>query len=656
MEVPSSSSSSSSSSSFCSSSEPETPLHERVEQMYASYMQLPRELCAASRPSSPMSEERIADWKDHISHAVKVARGETTNPKWGYVSRITQLACTDRGYVGIAPGVRMADGRKAPLDMRFNRVLPETDVEWEEYERRWYDAVALGGKKAQDLSDAKFASTAPRTSKYWPKPVEEPPAVEEQPAAASSSRPAQQLSKAAVIHAKVSRWQAEVVTDPDDEPPSQPAASQCLADGKTKTRDQPPTDVKSSRSAASKPKATPPRPYASAQHDPHPMAIDGSSQPRSPRGGQRPSASSQDREHHRIEDLPELSFLPPSFPSQLQTSTPPPNFKRHKPAPIAPCSPPPSASQTPHSSRSFDPSRPQRQDPPLASSSQPPSSPAHRLLKRARTPNSSADVCMDVSQSPLSKVPPAKKARTGPNAEQEPPSSGPQPVPPSTPPPTSSLNAPVTPISRGKGLGNAKGLPVPTTPDRHNLPTLTELLASSRRSKPRPRPPSRKHTPNHRAAVKAKPASEQHEEDESALPAVAENDREPSPAKTYFSSPASGSSDSGSVVHRSPVSPLFSQNPGAFAPAAVSSQRPGAMDDDPFLVRASQGLSQSQGLLGMGYNSQFDVEGEVGRVSELLERDVDFNGWLRDLDEAEEMPQSQSQNQSRSQGTVGVGY
>jgi len=38
----------------------------------------------------------------------------------------------------------------------------------------------------------------------------------------------------------------------------------------------------------------------------------------------------------------------------------------------------------------------------------------------------------------------------------------------------------------------------------------------------------------------------------------------------------------------------------------------------------------------MGYNSQFDIEGEVGRVSELLERDVDFEGWLRDVDENED--------------------
>jgi len=39
----------------------------------------------------------------------------------------------------------------------------------------------------------------------------------------------------------------------------------------------------------------------------------------------------------------------------------------------------------------------------------------------------------------------------------------------------------------------------------------------------------------------------------------------------------------------------------------------------------------SSGYLAMGYDSQFDVEGQVDRVSELLERDVDFDGWLRDI-------------------------
>ena len=135
---------------------------------------------------------------------------------------------------------------------------------------------------------------------------------------------------------------------------------------------------------------------------------------------------------------------------------------------------------------------------------------------------------------------------------------------------------------------------------------------------------------------------------------------EPSPSKTYFSSPASGSSDSevGDAVRaRSPESPLFaplahshvfSQDPGAFAPRFVSSQKPSGQaavdaDDDPFTMTqpsaadadadaGGAGLAKgSSGFFAMGYSSQFDVEGRVEQVSEILERDVDFNGWLRDL-------------------------
>lgn len=41
------------------------------------------------------------------------------------------------------------------------------------------------------------------------------------------------------------------------------------------------------------------------------------------------------------------------------------------------------------------------------------------------------------------------------------------------------------------------------------------------------------------------------------------------------------------------------------------------------------------GMVGMGYNSQFDLEGQIGEVSDLLERDVDFDGWLRDIPEVD---------------------
>lgn len=37
----------------------------------------------------------------------------------------------------------------------------------------------------------------------------------------------------------------------------------------------------------------------------------------------------------------------------------------------------------------------------------------------------------------------------------------------------------------------------------------------------------------------------------------------------------------------------------------------------------------------MAYNSQFDVEGQVGMVSDLLDKDVHFEDWIRDIPEVE---------------------
>ncbi|GBE82872.1 hypothetical protein SCP_0412590 [Sparassis crispa] len=375
----------------------------------------------------------------------------------------------------------------------------------------------------------------------------------------------------------------------------------------------------------------------------------------------------------RIGELSEMSFLPPSFPSQLRTSTPQQlekvkaPSKQRKPAPIP---------HEPHISLSSSPqSQPGRIAarglPPDTSSSQPAYSPSRRAVKRPRHSTPTSKVGGVPTTLGLSYVtPPPKRVR----GEPVPPSS--EAPPPSTPPTATSELNPITPsrpVPSSKGLGNAKGLPVPTTPNRQGLPTLTELLASSRRSKPRPRPPSRKIRSETKPQLhNTKPMGVGVEDD--VLPLYEEDeieDPEPSPAKTYLSSPASGSSDSpGSTRHRprSPISPLFTQQPDVFAPALASTQR---LDVRAGLVGAGAGThgsgrpllaGGSSGFFG-GYNSQFDVEGQIGRVSELLERDVDFEGWLRDVPDVEEeekacpaqgMSQSQSQSQSQGQGELMV--
>lgn len=104
----------------------------------------------------------------------------------------------------------------------------------------------------------------------------------------------------------------------------------------------------------------------------------------------------------------------------------------------------------------------------------------------------------------------------------------------------------------------------------------------------------------------------------------------PSPTKSvksYFSAPDSDPGDSpvkANLLLESPVGPMLSyaQNASGFLPQLTSTQ----MDKgSPIPGRTNSGI------LGMGYSSQFDIERHVDRVSELLEKDVDFDGWLRDV-------------------------
>lgn len=251
--------------------------------------------------------------------------------------------------------------------------------------------------------------------------------------------------------------------------------------------------------------------------------------------------------------------------------------------------------------------------------------------------------------------------------------------------------------------------------DRDRLPHTNQLLASSRRSRPRPRPPSRhgNRTPVPSNSNQSGKIKEGGDGDE--LPrADAELDRPKTPERSQsaiFSSPASGSTAStvspnihraGNIFAGGQGSPLamrergrmlasggidvspprlgsgvlpgvrpgvtgsgllrdvlpasdFTNLTGVFEPQMVSTQQ--RRDDNIFPKRRafagmeeSQSLPQSQeqsqgyalsqspgyggggglGFGGMGYSSQFDVEGGVEQVSGILERDVDFEAWLRD--------------------------
>lgn len=105
-------------------------------------------------------------------------------------------------------------------------------------------------------------------------------------------------------------------------------------------------------------------------------------------------------------------------------------------------------------------------------------------------------------------------------------------------------------------------------------------------------------------------------------------EKKPSPTKSYFSSHAASPSLSPvttrNLLLQSPESPVFSftqDNNNNFRPPYTSTQDGAKRPLGP----------TSSGVFGMGYSSQFDIEKHVDRVSELLERDVDFDSWLRDV-------------------------
>lgn len=189
------------------SSEISLSLNEVVARRHAAFISLPEELCPASRPSSPTSEDRVLTLKTRIMAAVHTAGGDTTHPKWGYVSRMARPGCTHRKYISIAPGRRIGDGRTATVGKKFKWELPETAEEWAGYERRFEKAVAEEEErkkaKESDKTKAKAKANAKqhRTSKYFEKKTAE----EQQP-----EPPSRPSSKAEVIREKVERWQAQV--------------------------------------------------------------------------------------------------------------------------------------------------------------------------------------------------------------------------------------------------------------------------------------------------------------------------------------------------------------------------------------------------------------------------------------------------------------
>ena len=177
----------------------------------------------------------------------------------------------------------------------------------------------------------------------------------------------------------------------------------------------------------------------------------------------------------------------------------------------------------------------------------------------------------------------------------------------------------------------------PQTPERKAL--TTDPLATSRKSLPRPRPPSRKR--------RLQGAGDHGDDCDGG--AVSEGgtgyDSPPSRSeRSYFSSPVSGSSD-GSVhvpaydIPDSPTSPFgFTQNPSRFVPLGESTQsgyKDGMRPLNDISDRQGRKSSQNGSLAGtfeLAYNSQYDVDARINDVSHFLEKDVDVRHWIRDTE------------------------
>ncbi|KZP16085.1 hypothetical protein FIBSPDRAFT_958272 [Athelia psychrophila] len=330
----------------------------------------------------------------------------------------------------------------------------------------------------------------------------------------------------------------------------------------------------------------------------------------------------------QIHDVSEMSFLPPSFPSNMATSTPNPRASSRKPASI------------PKIPRAAPPSSSPLSSPPDYEGMPPPRESPKRPTKRARESIVNIPVPANVFRDSGSEAvwfPPAKKARV--EIEPEP-----------------------AVIEQEQEQEQEQERPRPSTPKPstpkervRTLPTLTELLASSKltpntKSAKLPTKPFKafvppKDTTADPGEASASPASKAVTDTglgaskaAAAHPIAVEppHTPDPSPSKSMFSF-ASGSTASPGGHYappRSPSSPLlplsFTQNPGLFAPQAMSSQPGGAGARS--LDAGSSGFLGGAGF----YNSQFDADRAAGRASALLEKDVNFDLWLKSDEEGDD--------------------
>ncbi|KAI0028995.1 hypothetical protein K488DRAFT_89173 [Vararia minispora EC-137] len=473
----------------------------------------------------------------HLREAVDAAQGQPSNGRWSHVHALVRLSSSDTYWDRICMDI----GEDPDDDMEC--FLAETEEEFTEWQAR---------------QEARRREKRRRREKMTQRELEEHLVQPPDPKAQAEA------------YAKITKWQNDFV------PTSQPAdvvPQGLMPHGSgSSPLDLPILEQGADTGASKKGKERAKTPITIPRHFPAPakepehhqvtvlapeQQDDAPVMSTSPDETAAVSAAAA-RGELRISQISE-AFIPPSF-KNVVTSTPPPEKPPPKTKPpVIPIASGlltlPQREPTP-----FAPSQVVQPEPEPESSRRPRRSPHEDKL-----PEDSFDAYVYA---------PDNEAKRSPQAPAH------LPVPVLSPlrtsiPPLSQCSTASTP----PGLGHTHGLP-PQTPESGHV------LATSRRSQRRPRPPSRKQSV-------------------SAPSTVGDDDgvaHAPSPPRgSFFSSPASGSS-SGSQppVPQSPLSPLY---PRDKAPA-------GSQFD-------------------LDFNSQTDVEARVERVSMILENEVDFDQWLR---------------------------
>ncbi|KAF5387167.1 hypothetical protein D9615_002096 [Tricholomella constricta] len=582
------------------------------------------------------SKARVDALQRRVQEAYKYANGDPADGKWGMVVQLLRLPTARRTrWLGST-----TEGE--PAESSIGWINARSEKEWEEWEGKFKQELLLK-QKVQS----------------WKQKVDEHLSVEFAPIVsisqdlAEADRPTEKKQSTKLEAAKVQRATTlQSVSSRESRNPSAlgfPVVKRpsLTVIGKAK----PPGKSRSNDAIAG--------PSKQITRNSEPLV-----------GASSPLAEPPRRS---IYDISETSFLPPSFPSQLNTSTP--NAKtqrRRKPEPIAPA-PPSSPLTTPPSVHFYG---HQRTNPDISSSlPELPSTPTRNLKPTLTSPQIRPREKRPRSVTPQRQHAHAlKKARTR-LAAALPTSDGP--VPPSTPTRTPAVQPPITPD-------------INITPQhKQQLPKLTELLASSSKSKkakPSPRSKTLKHYTRHRTSTSVSalelppplpaklpdpdpqpaPAPEQDQEQEQEKEVEPENeadtethdvvrpsifgggpDPDPyqlsydmgldpgmgldldydmsSPAKSLSSLAAESDSDDNDDAMGVGMDLDLDVDMEGFDPPFTSTQAGGAG------VGAGGEAKGGSGLGGwMGYNSQFDVDGKVDLVSKFIEKDIDFGGWLRD--------------------------